>query len=85
MKLLFVSRLERGVRAVRALTRYAEIGKRLGHEVAMFGEPRADFPSVPHSMDIEAFDFAVFVIYEAHDFLLCVARVVINNGASNRH
>lgn len=68
MKLLFVSRLERGVRAVRALTKYAEIGKRLGHEVAMFGEPRADFPSVPHSMDIEAFDFAVFVIYEAHDF-----------------
>ncbi len=68
MKLLFVSRLERGVRAVSAITKYAEVGKRMGHEVAMFGKPRVDFPTMPHSVDIEAFDFAVFVIYETHDF-----------------
>src|SRR5437870_5372549 len=68
MKILFVSRLERSARAVRAITKYAEIGKRLGHEVVVFGEPRTDFPLVPHSLDIKAFDFAIFVIYEAWDF-----------------
>jgi hypothetical protein len=68
MKILFVSRLERSARAVRAITKYSEVGKRMGHEVAMFGEPRADFPSVPHSVDIHAFDVAIFVIYEAWDF-----------------
>jgi hypothetical protein len=67
MNILFVSRLERGVRAVRAITKFAEVGKKLGHKVAVFGEPRSDFPTVPHSRDVEAFDFAIFVIYEASD------------------
>ncbi len=68
MKLLFVSRLDRTARAVAAITKLAAIGKRLGHEVAVFGEPRQDFPSVPHSVDVRAFDFVLFVIYEAWDF-----------------
>src|SRR5216684_2450810 len=68
MRLLFVSRLDRSARAVAAITRFAAIGKRLGHEVAVFGEPRQDFESVPHSVDVNAFDFAVFVVYEAWDF-----------------
>jgi hypothetical protein len=68
MKILFVSRLERWVRAVRTITKYVELGQRLGHEVAVFGEPRDDLPSVPHSRDVKAFDFAIFVIYETADF-----------------
>src|SRR5262245_66580577 len=68
MKILFVSRLERWVRAVRTITKYVELGQQLGHEVAVFGEPRDDLPSVPHSRDVKAFDFAVFVIYETADF-----------------
>jgi hypothetical protein len=68
MRLLFVSRLDRSARAVAAITRFAAIGKRLGHEVAVFGEPRQDFESVPHSVDVNAFDFALFVVYEAWDF-----------------
>jgi hypothetical protein len=68
MKILFVSRLERWVRAVRTITKYVELGQQLGHEVAVFGEPRDDLPSVPHSRDVKQFDFAIFVIYETADF-----------------
>src|SRR5262249_55111079 len=68
VKILFVSRLERWVRAVRTITKYVELGQRLGHEVAVFGDPRGDLPSVPHSRDVSAFDFAIFVIYETADF-----------------
>jgi hypothetical protein len=68
MKILFVSRVERWVRAVRTIIKYVELGQRLGHEVAVFGDPRDDLPSVPHSRDVKAFDFAIFVIYETADF-----------------
>jgi hypothetical protein len=68
MKLLFVTRLDTAARAVSAITRYAEMAPRLGHEVAVFGEPRPDFPNVPHSRDATAFDFVIFMIYEAWDF-----------------
>ena len=68
MRLLFVSKLDRSARAVSAITQYAAVGKRLGHEVALFGEPRTDFPSIPHSLNIHGFDFVIFVVYEAGDF-----------------
>jgi len=68
VKLLFVSRLDRSARAVSAIIKYVDMAKQLGHEAAVFGEPRDDFPTVPHSVDVKAFDFAIFVIYEAWDF-----------------
>src|SRR5260370_25263276 len=68
MRLLFVLRLDRSAGGVAASTRFAAVGKRRGHEVAVFGEPRQDFESVPHSVDVNAFDFALFVVYEAWDF-----------------
>jgi hypothetical protein len=68
MKILFVSRLERWVRAVSTIIKYVELGQRLGHEVAIFGDPRDDLPSVPHSRDVRAFDFVIFLVYESADF-----------------
>jgi hypothetical protein len=68
MNLLFVSKLDRFARAVNTITKYAEIGKALGHEIAVFGEQSVEFPSLPYSLDVKRFDFAIFVIYETHDF-----------------
>jgi hypothetical protein len=68
MRFLFVSKLDRSSRAVSAITQYAAVGKRLGHEVSVFGEPRPDFPSIPYSLDVKGFDFVIFVVYEAGDF-----------------
>ncbi len=68
MKLLLVSKLDHSARAVSTITNYVQTGKSLGHEVAVFGEQSSDVPSVPHSLDVKQFDFAVFVVYETKDF-----------------
>jgi len=68
MKFLFVSKLDRFARAVNTITKYVQVGKALGHEVAVFGEQSSDFPSVPYSLDVKRFDFAIFVVYETQDF-----------------
>ena len=68
MKLLFVSKLDRFARAVSTITKYCQVGKTLGHEVAVFGERLLDVPSVPYSLDVKGFDFAIFVVYTPSDF-----------------
>lgn len=67
LKLLVVSRMDRFARAISTITRYVEVGRDLGHEVAVFGEQISE-PSVPCSLDVESFDYAIFVIYDASDF-----------------
>src|SRR5262245_5484667 len=68
MRLLVVSKLERFARAVSTITNYVRVGKALGHDVAVFGEQSSEGPAVPYSLDVRAFDFVIFVIYEAKDF-----------------
>jgi hypothetical protein len=68
MKLLFVSKLHQTAHAINTITNYVRVGEALGHEVAIFGEQSSEFPSLPHSLDVSQFDFAIFVVYEAWDF-----------------
>ena len=68
MKLLFVTNLDRYCRGVSTITKYAQVGKALGHEVALFGEQRSEPPAVDCSLDVKRFDFAIFVVYETKDF-----------------
>src|SRR5512135_1466188 len=68
MKLLLVSKLDRVAHAVSTITKYVQVGKALGHEVAVFGEQSSEEPTVPHSLDVKGFDFVIFVVYETKDF-----------------
>lgn len=68
MKLLLVSKLDRSARAVSTLVKYIQVGKALGHEVAIFGEAVSDVPGVAYSLDVGGFDFALFIIYNPSDF-----------------
>jgi hypothetical protein len=68
LNLLLVSKLHPWARPVSAVARYVEVGRELGHEVALFSEPLPDLPQIPCSLDVERFDFALFVVYEANDF-----------------
>jgi hypothetical protein len=68
MNLLLVSKLDRFARAVTPITKYVEAGRALGHEVAVFGERTSEFPSVPYSLDVKKFDYAIFVVYLPSDF-----------------
>jgi hypothetical protein len=68
MNLLLVSELDRYSRAVRTITKYVEVGKQLGHTVAVFGEQRSELPLVDYSLDLKGFDFVIFVVYQPSDF-----------------
>jgi len=68
LNLLLVAKLDRYARAINTITQYVRAGKDLGHNVSVFGEWRSEFSWLPHSLEIGAFDFAVFVIYETDDF-----------------
>jgi len=68
MKLLFATELTRYARSIYTLTKYVDVGRALGHEVAVFGEQSADMPSLPYTLDVEKFDFVIFVIHVPSDF-----------------
>jgi hypothetical protein len=68
MKLLFVSRMDQYARAINTITNFVNAGSALGHEVAIYGEQSSEVPPLPHSLDVNRFDFAVFVVYEPQDF-----------------
>ncbi len=68
MKLIMITELNRYNRAVNTIAKYAEFGKTLGHEVAIFSEQQAETPVIPCSLEVRNYDFAIFVIYNASDF-----------------
>jgi hypothetical protein len=68
MRLLLISKLHPWARAVHTIVKYVEVGRKLGHEVALFGEQLSELPFVPFSLDVGRFDCAVFIVYEASDF-----------------
>src|SRR5262249_50969993 len=50
------------------ISKYVEIGRQLGHAVAIYGEQTNELPHLPHSLDAKSFDAALFVVYEPWDF-----------------
>jgi len=68
VKLLVVTNLDGSSRAVNTIVKYAQVGKELGHEVAVYGEQRSDITAVPYTLDVERFDYAICVVYEPRDF-----------------
>jgi hypothetical protein len=66
--MLLVSKLHPWARPVNPVSRYVDLGRELGHEVALFSEPLSELPQIPCSLDVERFDFALFISYEANDF-----------------
>jgi len=68
MRALFVGKLDTAAHGVATLAKYVQIGRALGHEVAMFGEQPAHMQEIPFSTDVKKFDFAVFVVYQSDDF-----------------
>ncbi len=68
MNILFVSKLSQFARSVFPISKYVELGKQLGHRVALYGEQTNEPPTLPYSLDTKMFDVAIFVVYESWDF-----------------
>jgi hypothetical protein len=67
-KILLVTQLHRFASGSNSIAEYIQCAKELGHEVAVFGKKSWEFPGMKYSLDVERFDFAVFVVNEATDF-----------------
>ena len=68
MNILFVSKLSQFARSVFPISKYVELGKQLGHRVALYGEQTNEPPALPYSLDTKMFDVAIFIVYESWDF-----------------
>ena len=68
MKLLFVTEVNPWVRSVSTIHRYVAAGRRLGHDVLVYGEAQSDLPHLPFSTDLKGVDLALFIVQVPNDF-----------------
>jgi len=67
VKLLFVMSPEPDGSSAAAVSRYIAVGRRLGHEVAVYGEPRPGLPALAWSREAGSFDHVLFVVQVSAD------------------
>jgi len=68
MKLLLVTWVDPLVRSASTVHRYAAASRALGHEVAVYGDPHPELPSLPFTRDLSGVDLALFVVQVPSDF-----------------
>ena len=68
MKLLLVTWADPWVRSISTVHRWVAAGRALGHEVAVYGNPHPELPSLPFTTDLRGVDLGVFIIQVPSDF-----------------
>jgi hypothetical protein len=67
MKLLIVNGVDPWVRSVSTVQHYVTAGRAAGHDVAVYGEPHRDLPTIAFTTDLKGVDLALFVIQVPND------------------
>lgn len=68
MKLLLVTWVDPWVRSVSTVHKYVAAGRALGHEIAVYGDPHRELPSLPFTTNLSGVDLALFVVQVPSDF-----------------
>jgi len=68
MKLLLVTAVDPWTRSVSTVHQWVQAGRALGHEVAVYGKPHPELPSLPFTTDLSGVDLGLFVIQVPSDF-----------------
>ncbi len=68
MKLLLVTWVDPWVRSVSTVHKWVEAGRKLGHEVAVYGDPHPELPGLSFTTDLSSVDLALFIIQVPSDF-----------------
>lgn len=68
MKLLVVTSVDAWTRSVSTLHHFVAAGRRLGHDVTIYGDSDPDLPGLPFSKDLDGVDLALFVLQVPNDF-----------------
>ncbi len=69
MNILFVIEPRVDAGSLHALVNYARVGGRLGHHIAIYGNPSPEHPEIPFSTDLADVDFVVFVFESRLDWI----------------
>jgi len=67
MKILLVTSVHPWSRSVSTIQKWTRAGRALGHDVAVYGDPIPDLPSLPRTTDLDGVDIAVLVLQVAAD------------------
>jgi hypothetical protein len=68
MRILLATWVDPWTRSVSTVHHFVAAGRRLGHEVLVYGEPHEELPDLPYTLDLEGVDLALFVIQVPTDF-----------------
>jgi len=68
MKLLLVTWVDPWVRSVSTVHKYTAVGRALGHEILVYGEPHPELPTLRFTTDLDGVDLALFVVQVPSDF-----------------
>lgn len=68
MKLLLVTSVDPWVRSVSTVHKYVTAGRALGHDIAVYGEPHRELPTLPFTTDLDGVDLALFIVQVPSDF-----------------
>jgi len=68
MNLLLVTSVDPWVRSVSTVHRWVAAGRALGHEMAVYGIPHPELPSLPFTTDLSRVDLALFIVQVSWDF-----------------
>lgn len=67
MKIVFVGAVDAWTRSVATVHRYVAWGRKLGHDIAVFGAPNSELPNLRFTQDLENADVIVFMVQVPDD------------------
>jgi hypothetical protein len=78
MKLLLITSVNPWSRSVATIHKWFEAGKKLGHEVAIYGEPNEELPDLKFTTSLKGIDAALFVVHVPSDLPVMpgLARII---------
>src|SRR5262249_57567788 len=80
--------MERRVNAgsIQAAANYVRVGAAMGHEIAVYGRSDPAFPHLRCSIDVERFDYVLFIVESRLDWMtgLKLSRIVVRVPRSRR-
>lgn len=67
MRIVFVGSVDPWTRSVATIHRHIATGRRLGHDVAIYGKPDSQLPGLATTLDTDSADLVVFIVQIPRD------------------
>lgn len=67
MKIVLVGAHDAWTRSTATVHRYVAWGRKLGHQIAVYGQPNPELPQLPATLDTSDADLVVFLVQVPHD------------------